>query len=167
MLFSLRVRKYLKTSHPLIFTLDSTLQGKGWNIFSCRFRLVHACLAAASSCHSVAHFKVCFRTPHSKSRASSKKTAASFKLPQGFLLLPPSTFPAFFFCRQRRTRRALMDLQTKAAAMCANPQRSLATLLVVCPRDHMRGNRSSAPPKLFHYQNIDHRREGWCQYSHN
>lgn len=153
---------HMKTAHTLIFTLDSKLQGKDWNIFSSRFRLVHACLAPATGCQSAAHFKVCFRIPHSKSRASGEKTAAWFKLPPGIS----------FFCRQagrqRCAHKALMDLHTVAAAtMRANPLRSPATLPRVCPRDLILGNRSSARPRLFHYENIDHRRAGWCQYSYN
>lgn len=154
----------MKTAHTLIFTLDSTLQGKDWKIFSSRFRLVHACLAPATGCQSAAHFKVCFRILHSKSRASGEKTAAWFKLPPGI-----SFFPFFlFFCRQHCAHKALMDLHKVAAAtMRANPLRSPATLPRVCPRDLTRGNRSSARPRLFHYENIDHRRAGWCQYSYN
>lgn len=89
--FSFLVITYMKTAHTLIFTLDSTLQGKDWNIFSSRFRLVHACLAPATGCQSAAHFKVCFRIPHSKSRASGEKTAAWFKQPPGI------SFFFFFF----------------------------------------------------------------------
>lgn len=116
------VRTHLKTSHSLIFTMDSTLQRKGWNIFSSRFWLVHACLAAATHCHSVAHFKVCFCITDSKSWASGKKTSVSFKLPRGFLV---SFF--YFFCRQRRMRRALMDLQTEAAAIAGDAARTRPT----------------------------------------
>lgn len=141
--FFFLVITYMKTAHTLIFTLNSTPQGKDWNIFSSRFHLVHAYLAPATRCQSAAHFKLWFRIPHSKWRASGKETPAWFKLPPGFFLY-------FCFFAQAVLHTQGIDGSSHGSnSNNANPLRWPATLPGACPGGLIWGNRSSAQPSLF------------------
>lgn len=164
---SSRVFSFLVTTHEnsaccLIFTLGSTLQGKGCNIFSLRLRLVRACLAPTSRCQSEAAFESLFSRHKQQNRGVQKRDCCRRSDEETTALIKLSQVCFFVFVGSIDG-----SSHTVAAAMSEIPPHSQASLPGVCAPVSIQGNTSSAHHRLFHYENIDHQRESWCQYSYN
>lgn len=145
----------------LKFTLHLTLQGKAKNIFSSRG--CDLCTPASQQPLAVtlAHFKACFRMPHSKSRASSEKTGASFNCCWVFFLFLPFFLQAASHAQGiDRSSDGSSSKACKSTAFNGDGATSLPSR-----SDEETGAQDR--PRIFHYHSIDHRREGWRQYSYN